>query len=48
MSQNKKTYTKPVMVAKAEAKKSYVAGCPQNTFSSWGCVTERCEIVRAK
>lgn len=31
-------YKKPQMVAKASAKKSYVAGCPEKTlFNSTGC-----------
>lgn len=28
-------YKKPQMVAKASAKKSYVAGCPEKTCDSW-------------
>ena len=36
-------YKKPQMVAKSSAKKSYVAGCPTNTYESgWAC--SRCEI----
>ena len=30
-------YKKPQMVAKSSAKKSYVAGCPANSYCSSGC-----------
>jgi len=30
-------YKKPQMVAKANAKKSYVAGCPENTPKAFSC-----------
>ncbi len=30
-------YKKPQMVAKSESKKSYVAGCPENTLFATYC-----------
>ena len=33
----KMAYKKPQMVAKSSAKKSYVAGCPQNTLYYRSC-----------
>lgn len=32
-------YKKPQIIAKSEAKQSYVAGCPTNTVTSVACVT---------
>ncbi len=38
------TYQKPVVVAQAEAKKSYVAGCPTETSTPWCTnMNRRCE-----
>jgi len=40
-------YKKPQIIAKSEAKQSYVAGCGTNNSSSGSCggVNYRCEIV---
>ena len=35
----KMAYKKPQMVAKASAKKSYVAGCPEKTVRQSNCIT---------
>ena len=35
----KMAYKKPQIIAKSEAKQSYVAGCPTNTVTSVACVT---------
>jgi len=36
----KKSYKKPQIVAKSDAKKSYVAGCPTRTFGAESCCTQ--------
>ena len=42
-------YKKPQMVAKSNAKKSYVAGCPSNTYPYASCGNyASCEITRAQ
>lgn len=42
-------YQKPEVVAKSAAKESFVAGCPTQTSSGYGCgsVNRNCELVAA-
>ena len=43
-------YKKPEIVAKSEAKQSFVAGCPEKTVMCNGChgANQRCQVGRLK
>ena len=41
-------YKKPEIVAKSEAKQSFVAGCSASRPPESGCFTVRCEMRRSR
>jgi len=43
-------YKKPQIVAKSDAKQTFVAGCPQKSTLGWGCgaLVAKCELRASK